>query len=123
MTQAPQKAIIQLIGGQQLLPTDGDFEAMMGFYGGLFSRLTKEVEHTGDPARYVGYQSPVGGNDCLHFLGIEVDYVEEIPEGMVAWTLDKDIRTVRETHDKRDVVLSQDDINWQWLAPSPAGDG
>ena len=119
----PRNAKIQLVGGQQVLSTQGDFEAMMNFYGGLFNRLTKEVKHTGDLTRYVGYQSPGDENDYLHFFGIEVDRIEEIPEGMVAWSLDDSTRTVRETRGERDTIISQDDIAWQWLTPSSSRAG
>jgi len=117
----PRNAKIQLVGGQQVLSTQDDFEAMMSFYGGLFNRLKKEVKHTGDLIRYVGYQSPGDENDHLHFFGIEVDHIEQIPAGMVSWSLDDSTRTVRETREGRDVIISQDDITWQWLAPSSSG--
>jgi GrpB-like predicted nucleotidyltransferase (UPF0157 family) len=120
--QAPQKAEIQLVGGQRLL-TEGDFESMMSFYGGLFNRLTKEVKHTGDLSRYVGFQSPVGENGYLHFFGIEVGRIEEIPEGMVSWSLDDSARIIRETREGRISIISQDAITWQWLAPSASGFG
>jgi GrpB-like predicted nucleotidyltransferase (UPF0157 family) len=113
---------IQLVGGQQIL-TEGDFESMMSFYGGLFDRLTKEVKHTGDLTRYVGFQSPIGENGYLHFLGIEVGRIEEIPEGMVSWSLEDNTRTVRETREERATIISQDKITWQWIAPATSGSG
>jgi GrpB-like predicted nucleotidyltransferase (UPF0157 family) len=115
VTQTPQKEKIQLVGGQQVLSSEGDFEKMMSFYGGLFDRLTKAVKQTGDLIRYIGFQSPIGENGYLHFFGIEVDRIDNIPDGMVAWSLDDDTRTVRETREGRTAIISQDDITWQWL--------
>jgi len=123
VTQTPQKAKIQLIGGQQVLSSEGDFEKMLSFYGSLFDRLTKEVKHTGDLSRYVGYQSPVSESAYLHFLGIEVNRIEEIPEGMVAWSLDDSTRTIWETCEGHASIVSQDGVTWQWLAPSESGSG
>ncbi len=95
----------------------------MNFYSGLFDRLTKDVPHTGDVTRYVAFESHVSGNDYLHFFGIEVEQIAEIPEGMTAWSLERDTRTVWARRGGRDVVLSRDDINWQWVAPSPSEGG
>lgn len=123
MAQTSQKAKIQLVGGQQVLSTEGDFEAMMSFYGGLFDRLTKEVKHTGNLTRYIGFQSPVSEDSYLHFFGIEVNRIEEIPEGMVAWSLDDSVRTIWNTREGRATAIPQNDITWQWLAPSASGSG
>ena len=122
VTQAGEEARIQLVGSQQVL-IKGDFEAMMSFYGGLFNRLTKEVQHTGDLTRYVGFQSPVGDDGDLHFLGIEVGHIDDIPDGMVAWFLGDNARVIWETREGHSVIVAQDDITWQWLTRSESGTG
>jgi GrpB-like predicted nucleotidyltransferase (UPF0157 family) len=114
---------IQLVGGQQVIDSDGNYETVLRFYGNLFDRLTKEVKYTGDLTRYVGYQSVVGEKDFLHFFGIEVDRIQDIPVGMVAWDLGDSTWTVWGTQDGRDVIISQDDLEWQWFSPSPSGCG
>ena len=114
---------MQLVGGQQVVASDGNFEDALRFYGNLFSRLAKEVKHTGNLTRYVGYQSLVSGKDHVHFFGVEVDRIQDIPEGMVAWDLDDSTWTVRAAQDGRDVITSHQAIDWQWLSPSPSGCG
>jgi len=112
---------IQLVGGQQVIASDGNFEDVLRFYGNLFDRLTKEVKYTGDLTRYVGYQSVVGGKDQLHFFGIEVDRIQDIPAGMVAWDLGDSTWTAWAAQSGRDVIISQDDLEWHWFSPSPTG--
>ena len=114
---------IQLVGGRQVIASDGGYEDVLRFYGNLFDRLTKEVKYTGNLTRYVGYQSLVGGKDHLHFFGIEVDRIQDIPKGMVAWDLGDSTWTVWAAQGGRDVIISQDDLEWQWLTPSPSGCG
>jgi GrpB-like predicted nucleotidyltransferase (UPF0157 family) len=120
---SPMGPRIQLVGGQRVIASDGDYEDVLRFYGNLFSKLTKKVKYTGNLTRYVGYQSVVGGKDLLHFFGIEVDRIQDIPAGMVAWDLGNSTWTVWGTQDGRDVIISQDDLEWQWLSPSPSGCG
>lgn len=119
----PQDTKMRIVGGQQVLASDGDTEELLDFYGGLFGRLAKEVRHTGDLTRYIGYQSLAGREDRLHFLGIEVDTIADIPEGMLAWELCDSTWTVWEAQGERDVLLSKQAIAWQWLARSPSGQG
>jgi len=114
---------IQLVGGRQFIASDGDYEDALRFYGNLFDRLTKEVKYTGNLTRYIGYQSLVGGKDHLHFFGIEVDRIQDIPAGMVAWDLGDSAWTTWEPKGGQDVVTSQQSISWQWLSPSPTGCG
>jgi GrpB-like predicted nucleotidyltransferase (UPF0157 family) len=113
----------QLVGGRQVIASDGSYEDVLRFYGNLFDRLTKEVKYTGDLTRYVGYQSVVGEKDHLHFFGIEVDRIQDIPAGMVAWDLGDSTWATWEPKGGQDVVTSQQSISWQWLSPSPSGCG
>jgi GrpB-like predicted nucleotidyltransferase (UPF0157 family) len=110
-----------LVGGQSILTAGGDPDELIRFYGGLFGRLTREVKHTGNVTRYVGYQSAVGGQDVLHFVGIEVDRIADIPQGMVAWDLTEDAWMLWEAGDGQDVLVSKEEIAWQWLEQSPSG--
>lgn len=109
----------QLVGRQQVFGPEDSYEDQLRFYGDLFASLTQEVKHTGDLTRYVGYQSR-SGERCLHFLGIEVERIQDLPEGMIAWDLSDSTRTVWESRDGRAVPVVQDTIEWRWLDGAPA---
>ena len=114
---------IRLVGAQQVLACDGNAEGRLRFYGGLFDRLPREVRNTDDLTRYVGYQSKAGEGVDLHFLGMEVERIDGIPDGMMAWDLDDDRWTVWEARDGREVIAAQHGIAWQWLTSVPAAGG
>jgi GrpB-like predicted nucleotidyltransferase (UPF0157 family)/predicted transcriptional regulator YdeE len=120
---SPQITILRLIGSQHVIDSDGNAEDVLHFYGDLFGRLTNEVKNTGNLTRYVGYQSLVGGQEYLHFFGIEVDRITDIPDGMVAWDLSDSTWTVWEARDGQIVASSQRRISWPWLSQSPPGCG
>jgi len=106
-----------------VLACDGDAEERLRFYGGLFDRLPKEARNVGSLTRYVGYQRKVGEGVDLHFLGIEVERIEDIPDGMVAWDLGDDRWTVWEARGGREAIAVQHSIAWQWLARTSAAGG
>jgi len=110
---------MQIIGAQQVMVLDSDSENLIKFYGPLFDRLKKEVKNTGPLTRYVGYQSTIDGKEHLCFIGIEVDSIEDIPQGMVAWDLSDDARTIWVSKNGRDVITLQEKISWQWIDSSP----
>jgi hypothetical protein len=110
---------ILLVGAQQIIQPVNGVEPLLRFYGDLYARLTKEARHTGELTRYVGFQSPSGDNGVLHFFGIEVSKIEAIPAGMIAWELSDQHRTIWENKAGDDVIISQEEIDWQWLSPSP----
>ncbi|MHC4637744.1 MAG: GrpB family protein [Planctomycetota bacterium] len=114
---------MQIVGAQQVIASDGYLENLIRFYRGLFDRLTKEVKNTGNQTRYIGYQSIINENVRLCLLGIEVDSIEGIPEGMAAWDLSDSTWNVWQTKKGQDVLVSQKDITWQWIDKSPAGNG
>ena len=114
---------MQLVGAQQVIASDADLEESLRFYGPLFSRLRNDVKHAGGLTRYVGYQRRIDGNDHLHFFGIEVDRIADLPLGMYAWDLTESKRTVWETQDGQDAIISQADIAWRWLDRSCSDGG
>jgi GrpB-like predicted nucleotidyltransferase (UPF0157 family) len=65
----------------------------------------------------------LGGKSNLHFLGIEVDRIADIPRGMRAWDLGDSRWTVWEAREGQDVVTGQGDLCWQWLEQSASGGG
>ncbi len=109
---------IRLVGGQQVLGSDP--EKQLPFYAELFRRLTQEVKHTGGLTRYVGYQGRLSETESLHFLGIEVATIADIPRRMVAWDLDDRSRTLWRRENGVDIIAGQDSIDWQWLVESAA---
>jgi predicted transcriptional regulator YdeE len=113
---------IRLVGGQQVIASD-DRAGFLRFYGHLFDRLIREVRHAGNLTRYVAYQSLLDESASLHFLGIEVDEIRDIPKGMVGWDLADDTWAVWHAQDGQDVLLAQHEITWQSHARSvPLGE-
>ena len=93
------------------------------FYGEVFARLLREVRETGDLTRYVGYQGEARDGASLRFLGLEVERIPEIPEGMVAWELGDDVWTTWEPGSGGDAVARRQPIEWRWLVESPSAAG
>ena len=110
---------IQLVGQQQLNPAEGDHSLIAT----LFDRLPREVKHTGRITRFVGYDGFIRGQDHLRFFGIEVDAIESIPDGMIAWDLGDTQWTVWQARDGRQAVVWQEEIAWQWLDVAASGSG
>lgn len=88
------------------------------FLKSAFPRLESEVKHTGSLTRHVQYESGTSDEDHLHFLGVEVSRIEDIPEGMIAWDLRGDTWTVLQPKDGKGVVTWREDLSWQWLDQS-----
>jgi GrpB-like predicted nucleotidyltransferase (UPF0157 family) len=110
---------MSLIGGQQLNPGDNDHSLIADG----FRRLPQEAKHTGQVTRFVGYESALEGSGTVRFFGIEVDEIEDIPEGMVAWDLTDTQWTIRGSRDSAAVVIRREDIAWEWLARGGSGLG
>jgi GrpB-like predicted nucleotidyltransferase (UPF0157 family) len=102
---------LKLVGGLQRNPVAGDH----AFIASLFERLPREVRYAGDVTRFIGYESVLEGQDHLRFFGIEVDDIEAIPDGLIAWDLGDTTATVWEARGGRDAVVWREDITWQWL--------
>jgi GrpB-like predicted nucleotidyltransferase (UPF0157 family) len=111
---------LRLVGGAQVLPVEGGFGEMMGFYGRLFDRLPREVRHAAARTRYMSYQSP-RGRERLHFLGLEVERIADIPAGLVAWELTEDTLRTWESQDGRDVVSAEQPLQWRWRSLTADG--
>ncbi|NLF39915.1 GrpB family protein [bacterium] len=110
-----------LIGIQQHDPRPGDY----GIYAGLFRRAPVELPHTSDVFRYVGYESCAGHGFHVRFLGVEVEAVDHIPEGMVAWNLNDSAWAVLISQNGRRSTVLSGAISWQWFSAgndSPTGE-
>lgn len=114
MTSTP---ILQLVGG---LYTDGP-DRFIDFLMETFPRLSEEVPHIGEIARYVIYESDEGTDEAMRFVGIQVACIKEVPRGMVAWELGEDSWTISETRDGRKSVICEGDLSWRWLDRAAPG--
>lgn len=123
MKSAQPTTILRLIGGQAVIASDAELEETLSFYGPLFGRLVNEVKHTGKLTRYVGYRSDLDGSARFHFFGIEVSKIEDIPEGLTAWSLDDKLWTEWESRKGQDVIISREDVTWHWRGQSRSGSG
>lgn len=108
---------MRLVGVLHVNDPDGTIAFLMK----TFPRLKSEVKHTGSVARHVQYESGTSDEDHLRFFGIEVDRIEDIPEGMIAWDLRGDTWTVLQPKEGQDVVIWQGGLSWQWLDHSTPG--
>ncbi|MEA5114768.1 MAG: GrpB family protein [Geobacteraceae bacterium] len=110
-------ARIRLVGGVKVgASPPGDYS----FYGNLFMRMTKEVRNTGNLTRYLAFDYLTDENDPITFLGIEVDSIENIPDGMIALDLDNHSLTILNQMNGKISIVWQEDVNWQWLSKSPS---
>jgi len=78
---------LHLVGDERIL-RDGDMDALMPFYGGLFARLPREARHTGGVGRLMVYQSRVDARSHRHRFAIEVALLDDQPADLTVWTLD-----------------------------------
>jgi GrpB-like predicted nucleotidyltransferase (UPF0157 family) len=112
-------ARLRLIGGERTFKIGAGPEEVYPFYGSLFDRMAKEVRPLGAVTRHVAFQGL--GPDHLYFLGIEVERIESVPDGMVAWELGDDTLSVHETRGGKLQVIRRQPITWQWWATPADG--
>jgi GrpB-like predicted nucleotidyltransferase (UPF0157 family) len=89
----------------------------------MFQRLPKQVTHAGRVSRFVGYERPGIEGDHLRFFGIEVDAIDDLPDGTTAWELSDREWTVWEPRNARKAIVWQERIAWEWLDRSASGTG
>ncbi len=85
----------------------GSADSAIPFVIEMFSRFA-EVGHS-VPARQIQYVSDDGG--YLLFMGVEVECIEDVPEGMVGWEIIGDSWRVIQ----RNEVIWQETVSWNWL--------
>ncbi|MBI9049576.1 MAG: GrpB family protein [Anaerolineaceae bacterium] len=108
-------AKMQLIGGIQFGPVDNE-----SFYNNLLVRLPKEVKNTGNITRYVAFEYLTDDENPITFLGIEVNSIENIPDGMMAWVLEDLNLTVLDAKNGKNIVIWQEAVTWLWRDESPS---
>jgi len=117
MSHDNKAAKLHLVGGIRIgTSPPGDYS----FYGNLFSRMTREVRNTGALTRYVAFDYLTKEETPITFLGIEVDTVQNIPDGMISWELDSDCLSVKEFNNGEHVTIWEEDVTWQWRDDSPS---
>lgn len=95
----------------------GSPSELLPFIFETFGRLG-EVKHTGNLTRQIQYASGYSDDDYIHFMGIEVDRIEDVPEGMMAWDITGDSWSVIETKDGKVELFWQRTPSWNWLDQS-----
>lgn len=80
-----------------------------------FPRLTEEVKYLVSLPRQIQYASGMNDDDYIHFLGVEVEHIDDVPKGMMAWNIDGDSWTVIQS---RDEIIWQETLHWEWLDTS-----
>lgn len=116
-----QNPKIQLVGDQKTFASKQNAAELLTFYGDLFGKLQQEVKYTGALSRYVSYRSPVSKSRSTHFLGLEVNKIDQIPKNMIAWELNQNTKTIWRPHGDRNTIISKEEIRWQWLTQGDKG--
>ncbi|MHB9130872.1 MAG: GrpB family protein [Armatimonadota bacterium] len=106
MTSQPGDISLLLVGGVLVNAEDPGYR----WFGETFHRVTTEVQHTGDVTRLVRYAS-----HHIQFVGVEVERIAEIPQGLVAWELSGDSWRVSGE------MEWQVPLTWQWRTKSGTG--
>lgn len=101
-----------LVGGECRFDSAEGSDSRMKFLGATFPRLAGEVDHTVDVTRYLGFKGFLDDGTDYEFFGIEVDAVDRVPKGLVAWTLGERSLTITAspTTSQRQAV----EIRWDW---------
>ncbi len=110
-----EHAKIQLVGGLRIGNAEDE-----SFYDNLLVRLPKEVKNTGSTTRFVAFDYLTDDENAITFLGIEVDNIENIPDGMIGWVLTGQDLIILESKNGGNEIIWQEKVNWQWLGESPS---
>jgi GrpB-like predicted nucleotidyltransferase (UPF0157 family) len=113
--------VMRLIGGVRLKDSDWDLAA----YRDLFAKLNT-IARSDVVTRLIRYYGEIKGRAALRFLGVEVEAIGSIPDGLVAMELGEDTLTVLRPAPGKPSIVWQKELTWNWLdrsVPSaPVGD-
>lgn len=84
--------------------------------GQVFARF-REVQPEGI-ARQLQYATGTTPQDYTHFIGVEVEQISRIPEGMVAWSIEGQLWRVCHDCAGELVAESCEQIQWNWFDQS-----
>lgn len=102
---------MRLIGGLRTRGADWSLSE----FAALFERLGASVESAGVIKRYVRYFGEAGGCTEVRFCGIQVEFIERIPEGMVALELSENAIMVFKPGRTGPTADWRGDLTWDWL--------
>jgi len=105
---------LKFIGGQGILPADNQSSESLAFYSELFDRLLREATDVATVTRYVGWQLPFEKERVFQFFGVEVERIESIPPGWVAWELQHRLWRLWQGCSGGVALLSEHEILWRW---------
>ncbi len=106
----------KIIGEQKILDKEEAANDIVTNFIFSFFRKLKEINYGGDIARLIMYETLLPNNNILRFVGIEVENISIIPDGMVAWKLTDNCWKVLRQDDGINKIVLQYDINWRWIS-------
>ena len=109
MTNSGRDPRLMLVGAGFI----GSPKDTIGFLVEMFGRAGK-VEHTGGLTRQIQYARGATEDDYSLFFGFQVDRIENIPLGMLAWDVDRDRWNVLANVGGKTEVIRQQTISWSW---------
>ena len=83
-----------------------------------FMGRVNEINYGDKVTRLIRYEASMPNNETLEFIGVEVQNINTIPVGMIAWVLNNDWWSVLTQQDGVNKIVSKHDINWRWVAQS-----
>lgn len=101
---------IRLVGLQAVDRGPGDYSLIVS----AFKRLPAEVMRGDRVHRIIGYSSSGMGASHLQFMGVDVDEVEHVPAGMVAWELSGNCWRITENRSAVVETTWEEPIRWLW---------
>jgi GrpB-like predicted nucleotidyltransferase (UPF0157 family) len=105
---------LRLIGGLLVHAADPEYR----WFRRTVDRVTTEVAPPGKLARLIGFETRPKGAHGLRFLGIDVERLDEIPEGLIAWEVHDDRWIVRQAGGE---IAWQAPLTWRWRTASATG--
>jgi predicted transcriptional regulator YdeE len=108
----------KLIGLQKVISLEGSFVAdLEDLYGRLFARVD-DIQHIHSANRSIGYWHFVEDLVRVYFVGIQVDRIQDIPKGLVAWDLGETTWAIWPEQDGEEGTIVHGNMCWDWLDQS-----
>lgn len=109
---------LKIIGVQEVYKKEREMNSeTSAFIFGFLSRV-REIDYGGKIGRLIRYDVSKSDSEAIGFLGLEVENITYIPEGMTAWKLTSDTWQVLEQENGVNKVISQHGIGWRWVDDS-----
>lgn len=110
---------LHIVGMQRELAQSNGLEERGRLYGDFFSRVDS-VDRALSPKRVLSFSGCIGEGAERAFIGVEVDKIQNVPEGMTAWELRDSALIVRDASGG----ACEGKVAWLWRTdePRPAGE-